>query len=430
MSDALAISAVSYVLQYYLHITYASLSSPFGGAVKVSAVAPDIVQAEFAAGNAPKTQVNLFLHQVTPNAGWRNAGLPSLAADGISLLKNPPLALDLHYLLTAYGTSDWQAEGLLGYALLMLHQNPVIARSDITAALNAAPAYEPLNPISGFLGTSGLAEQLEMIKITPATLGREEMAWLWTALKADYRPTFPFQVSVVLILPQAQTVFSFPVLHRRFKAQAGPPAQIAAVQLPPGVQVPVSGTRIVVAGSSLGAAVQVLLANQRLGIARTISLTSADITYTSVTFTIPADTAADPVPAGLYDLSVILTDDLGNPGQSTNTLPLAVAPVITSAGPATVNAIGTVVPVSCSPAVFPAQNVSFGVGSAAAPALPFGSPPTTGSPYGISADSISFQFSSVLAIGVYLMRLEVDGIASAVNFTSSPPAITGPTVTI
>ena len=38
-----------------------------------------------------------------------------------------------------------------------------------------------------------------MLKITPSTLGREEMAWLWTALKADYRPTFPFQVSVVLI---------------------------------------------------------------------------------------------------------------------------------------------------------------------------------------------------------------------------------------
>src|SRR5208337_4788108 len=130
----------------------------------------------------------------------RNADLPSLGPDGKTKLKNPSLALDLHYLLTVYGSDNWQAEALLGCALLALHDNPVLARADIAAAFTAMFHTPPPNTghLAQFLLTSGLADQIEMIKITPSTLGREEMAWLWTALKADYRPTYPFQVTVVL----------------------------------------------------------------------------------------------------------------------------------------------------------------------------------------------------------------------------------------
>src|SRR5262250_3673227 len=101
-------------------------------------------------------------------------------------------------------------QALLGYAVFFLHQNPVLSRSDINSALGALPPSYPA-PFATALGHSGLADQVEMIKITPATLGREEMAWLWTALKADYRPTFPFQVSVVLIEPKSPTVSGLPV---------------------------------------------------------------------------------------------------------------------------------------------------------------------------------------------------------------------------
>src|SRR5262249_23455369 len=99
MSNGLAISGVTAVLQYFLNTVYNDPQSPFG-AVAVSAIAPDIVQTNLAA-NA-RLQVNVFLHQVTPNAAWRNVDLPSLAPNGNTRLSNPPLALDLHYLLTAY----------------------------------------------------------------------------------------------------------------------------------------------------------------------------------------------------------------------------------------------------------------------------------------------------------------------------------------
>ena len=43
-------------------------------------------------------------------------------------ITNPPLALDLHYLLTAYGIAELQAEVLLGYGMQLLHEHPVLGR--------------------------------------------------------------------------------------------------------------------------------------------------------------------------------------------------------------------------------------------------------------------------------------------------------------
>src|SRR6185312_6626738 len=113
----------------------------------------------------------------------------------------------------------WQAEALLGVALLMLHEHPILTRNDVGTAISNLPLTDPINPLSMPLVSAGLSDQIEMLKITPSTLGREEMAWLWTALKADYRPTFPFQVSVVLIEPQHPAVFPLPVLQRDITVQ-------------------------------------------------------------------------------------------------------------------------------------------------------------------------------------------------------------------
>jgi hypothetical protein len=278
MSSALAISAVSAVLQYYLNNVFTGLTALFGTHVSLSAKAPDLVQSELGTGKTAQNQVNLFLHQVTFNPGWRNVDQPWLATDGKTQLKSPPLALDLHYLLTVYGSNDWQAEGLLGYALMMLHQNPVMTREDIRSAFSKLPANYPGNPLSTPVGSSGLADQIEMIKIIPSTLGREEMAWLWTALKADYRPTFPFQVSVVLMQPEPALSLAFPVLHRRIHAKPIVPAQILAVT-PPNRQVSVApGDTVTVTGEFLSGASQVSLTNARLAVATTVAAASVTST--------------------------------------------------------------------------------------------------------------------------------------------------------
>ena len=101
MSSVLALAGVTAVLQSFLNVVYNNPSSVLGS-VAVSAIAPDIVQAGVAGGGNAQLQVNLFLHQVTYNAAWRNNDMPSLAPDGRTRLSNQRLALDLHYLLTAY----------------------------------------------------------------------------------------------------------------------------------------------------------------------------------------------------------------------------------------------------------------------------------------------------------------------------------------
>lgn len=414
MSNALAISGVTAVLEYLLTGVYSGSGL---GSVAVSAKAPDLVQAGLASGSDSSLQVNLFLHQVTYSAAWRNVGQPSVGADGSTRLKNPPLALDLHYLLTAYASEDCAAEALLGYAIQMMHETPVLARSVIPPGLTSLPST---NLLSTLLGASGLADQIEMIKITPATLGREELAWLWTALKADYRPTFPFQVSVVLIEPQFPTSAAFPVLSRNITVQAGPLAQLLTVVPPAGQAAPALGDMVTVTGQSLTGANLVVLTNQRLGISYP-PFAPLTVTNSSVTFQVPNDPVK--LPAGIYSLSMLFTNAGGTVLQSTNLIPIAIAPAILAAPPPKVvpNSLGLLVTVYCNPEVLPNQSVSLALGPTMVPVLTFDA----------QSEVLSFQFPTLVS-GSYLARLRVDGVDSpvTVNWLVQPPVFTGPMVTV
>ena len=138
MSTALAIAGVTAVLRDLLNdgLINHNVSGVLGSSVTVSVLAPDRV---VPANGTESSQINLFLYLVTPNPGWRNEGLPSRDADGPQRLTNPPLALDLHYLLSAYSGGDLHAEILLGYAMQLLHEMPVLTREAIRTALNPSP---------------------------------------------------------------------------------------------------------------------------------------------------------------------------------------------------------------------------------------------------------------------------------------------------
>ncbi len=416
MSGALAISAVTAVLQSFLSDVYNAPSSPLGS-VSVSAIAPDIVQSSLGSGAESQLQVNLFLHQVTHNAAWRNGGLPSVSGDGSTRLKNPPLALNLHYLLTAYASKDTQAEALLGFAVLMLHENPVLPRSQIGAALNnLASSNPPSNPLAKVLSSAGLANQIEMIKITPTTMGREEMAWIWTALKADYRPTFAFDVSVALLESPLPSSSPLPVLSPNISVQAGSTVPGFQIQLPSGEAAALPGDTVTLAGQFVAGTVQVLLVHQRMGAQPLI--TPSAITSGSVSFVIPTNT-----PAGNYTLSVTVTSAGGVVLQNTLGQAIALAPTIPSPSSATAaaNSSGTLITLTCNPQVVPGQIVSLALGGTTVPAQTVSAPTTT----------LSFQFST-LAHGAYLARLRVDGVDSpvSVNWSATPPSFTGPFITV
>src|SRR5262245_24455966 len=117
MSTVLAIGGVSAVLRNILDNGVIDAAQALGTPVQVTAISPDLVKTDDP--NAPP-QLNLFLYRVTPNQGWRNVNLPSYDDDG-TRIANPPLALNLHYLVTAYAQADLHAEILLGYAMHLLH---------------------------------------------------------------------------------------------------------------------------------------------------------------------------------------------------------------------------------------------------------------------------------------------------------------------
>jgi Pvc16 N-terminal domain len=165
------------------------------GDVAVTASAPDRITLPEA-----NSQLNLYLYLVSRNPGWANVDLPSRDERG-NLLAAPPLALDLHYLLTAYGASYLHTELLLGYAMQLLHEMPVLTRPAIRNALTPALPVDNGDVPAGLrdLFQSGLADQIEQIKITPSFLSTETMSNLWMAFSTPYRPTAVYQVSVVLI---------------------------------------------------------------------------------------------------------------------------------------------------------------------------------------------------------------------------------------
>jgi hypothetical protein len=215
MSTALSIAAVTAVLKDLLNNGLIDHNVSAGvGEVTVSALPPDRI--DTLEVDSKKSRLNLFLYNVTPNVGWRNVGFPSHNGSG-ERVNNPPLALDLHYLLTAYGAEEFHAEILLGYGMQLLHETPVLPREAIRISLAPPTAVlggGDLPPAMQALFTSGLAEQVEQIKIIPEALNTEELSKLWPAFQAKYRPTAAYQVSVVLIESRRSTRAALPVLER------------------------------------------------------------------------------------------------------------------------------------------------------------------------------------------------------------------------
>src|SRR6185436_10358978 len=144
MSTALAIASVTAVLRDLLNngLIDHDVSATLGN-VTVSSLPPDRVDIT---SQNQQSRLNVFLYQVTPNAGWRNVGLPSRNANG-DRLSNPPLALNLHYLLTAYGALELHAEILLGYGMQLLHETPVLTRTAIRMSLAPPTAVGPVNSL-------------------------------------------------------------------------------------------------------------------------------------------------------------------------------------------------------------------------------------------------------------------------------------------
>jgi len=112
----------------------------------------------------------------------------------------PPLALDLFYLVTAYGSKDDEtlSHRLLGQAMRCLHDHALLGTEELR---NALPGND-------------LHAQGERVRITHQPLSLEEMSKLWTAFQTQYRISSAYKVSVVLIESTKEVKSAPPVLRR------------------------------------------------------------------------------------------------------------------------------------------------------------------------------------------------------------------------
>lgn len=197
MRSELAIASVTAVLKHVLEnglVQYAVTNS-IGSDVVVTSLPPDRITS----GVDERAQLNLFLYQATPNTRLRTRP-PGSSGNGTPA--RPPLALDLYYLLSAYGAHDLDTDVLIGYTLRLFHETPTLSRDLIKrtlSSLSSAGNGRAASPALGALAEPGLADQMEEISMLPQFVSIEEMSRLWSALQARFRPSAVYKASVVVI---------------------------------------------------------------------------------------------------------------------------------------------------------------------------------------------------------------------------------------
>jgi hypothetical protein len=484
MSNALAIAAVTRTLRKLLEDAIkqenlTALPADIRPSSEVEVTTAPLDKARDS--TSTKNQINLFLYQGIINASWRNQDIPQQIKPGETGF--PPLPLNLHYLVTAYGQSNNDQIGhiLLGIAARALHDQTILSRTGIESALAA----------------SQLQNQVERVKITPHSLSSEEMSKLWMIFQTPYRLSLAYEVSVVLIESTRPTRTPSPVLTRGEK-DAGIPAQASLIPTVPtlteikftaleefkqtlspdraaSIKQPAArrGEKIELTGYNLaeGSSVNVFFTHPFLKQPIVISEAAFDDrTSTAITLTLP--NPATGWLAGLYTVTVEMTLAAGTPRVhvvTTNGLAVPIAPTlvgnITAARDVT-NPDTTILTVQCQPPVSMQQHVTLlltvikeespiVVGNPAVdisleqisdrqltPVPPSLLPPNTPPPpptttlkFELSKDALTRlgilgnpPIDQRIKAGQYLIRprLRVDGIDSAiVNYLVIPPVFIG-----
>ena len=138
MSNTLASAAVSTALKKRLESGLLRQQDNLAHAWAVTVSSPDVARTT---ALEAQDQLNLFLYQASASAAWRNQEVPGRNQRGKTA--PPPLALDLHYLVTAYAPDDEgiEAQKLLGIGGGILHDTPLLSREELESALASAQVH-------------------------------------------------------------------------------------------------------------------------------------------------------------------------------------------------------------------------------------------------------------------------------------------------
>ena len=348
---------------------------------------------------------------VTRNAAYANADMPGRVQQGEVAI--PPLPLNLYYLLTAFGRDDDAdkpfGHELLGKAMSVLYDHPVLSAADITSATQS------------ILPDSDLANQVERIRITLHPLSIDELSKLWTGFAMQYRLSAAYEVDVALIESTRSARAGLPVLTRG-PGDQGPAAQ--SNLLPPvptltGMAIPNNQPSarlqdiITLTGQNLnGTNISVQFSHPLLPVPIPVT-PSGPVTSTALTLQISDLPAA--FAAGFYTVTIQVQRPRETFPRTTNALSLPLAPTVALA-PASAPAGAVVYTATVSPQVLPAQVAT----------LLLGSTEILADPHPAQTGTLTFTATG-LTPGKIWFRLRVDGVDSILVDRSKSPPVYDPT---
>ncbi|MGN6342275.1 MAG: DUF4255 domain-containing protein [Flavisolibacter sp.] len=435
MTTALRIASVTYVLKDLLNngLIDHNVSGGIGVNVIVTALSPDKIDTSV---NNEQSQLNLFMYQATYNQGWKNVGLPSFSSNG-NRVNNQPLAIDLHYLLTAYGSQELHTDILLGYGMQLLHQTPVLDRKAINTSIGSPVGgnFTALPSSLRKLSDSGLADQVEMITITPEILSIEDISKLWAAFATKYRPTAAYKVTVVLIESDKSTKKGPPVKTRNIYVQPLKKpvieevlSQSAEGQPIIGDQKILNGYFLVLSGANFYNENTQVVIDGSHAVPKTSKLI---ITDTRISFQLTDDLNLE---AGNHNIKIVQPIAMGNDsppqpkhsGVESEPSTFVLSPRLVKATPATVTIPdngSSNITVTINPKAKPGQKVALLLNALTAdvngnfPAYTFATslPGLITDPGAVPTDTVSITIQNVVK-AQYAVRVRVDGIESPVNY--------------
>ena len=418
MSNSLAIAAVTSSLRYVLDRSLQAAHAGQVGGAAVTTVHPSELATSDVAGSAG---INVFCYLATPNHAWNLSDLPTRRGDG-SLTARPVAAVDLHYLVTCYGEEPrLEPQRLLGRVVIALKATSVLTRDVVTAALDL---YAD-DADTAFLADSDLADEVELVKLSPTPLSLEEMSKLWGVLDAPYLLSQTYLATVVLVSAEAAPTLALPVLGRSIGVSPYAPPRIESVVTQPPDLAVTAGTELLLTGSGL---VPSVAGSVSVSVGQAELSPEEDPRADAVRVIV-----GNAVPAGLHGISVRHRSLPGADGDpparvtaTSNSLPLLVRPFVTVG---TVDATSAALTVS--PPLQAGQKVSVlltrldDAGADAANELTIVLPPVATGQAPMSSVVLA---RDVLLPGEWLVRVQVDGVQSVPGLVDGVYA--SPTLTL
>jgi Pvc16 N-terminal domain len=144
------------------------------------------------------TGVSIYLHRITFNTTRRNLP-PRQALDGKRY--RPPTPVDLHYLITAWGRTAEEQQGLLGWAIRTLEDTPVL----------------PAGFLNRFAGERGEVFRTdETIELVGDVLSIQDMFNIWEIAKHNHQASISYIVRMVYLDSENELTDAGPVQTRSF----------------------------------------------------------------------------------------------------------------------------------------------------------------------------------------------------------------------